>query len=366
MSEMLVFLVLSCAPNGIDQTDPPNFDVLKAVSGIYDENKAKFLNCAITFEFVDAYAVSFEEAARGVLTDVQRTDGKFAIRGQQIAYECVFSDDSMRAAAVQVADGRTATRLNSFRAVTNGKLTITDRILVGSEGKLQRGTHIDSERGEFFTLVQIPLSLGVPDNYREDLSRVFGMIVERAAGMQLKRIDEGVEISGVKTIRVELSTARGKRVVWVDPERGGIPLLTHDEMSDGTSYRLQYGDVRLVPDHGWLPFDTITYLPGGRVKRLRVKTLDFGKLADETFRLAFPAPVAMINLASNVSYRPQKAWDLSSLPSATSENVTPLATVPATDPEFPTSRGTGLPYFQIAILVISIIGIAGFLWWRKR
>ena len=158
----------------------------------------------------------------------------------------------------------------------------------------------------------------------------------------------------------------GKRIMWVDPEHGAITVRVHDEMPGGSTYDLHYGDIRMVAGRGWLPYECTEYLPGGRVLRAVVTKVDFGKIPDDTFRIEFPEPIAMVNLDKGRSYRPRKIWDLSRLPTENSVETAPLKTsLSVPDPVMPGERESHTLLFTfIALGLWAIVGLVGFLWRR--
>ena len=360
-------IVAICLTINPAQVDLKDLDALKALSDLYNENKAKLADCSIEFELLDGFAKSYEGAILGTLDNVHKAEGHYAIKRNQGMYRCVFSDASMLATVSKSADGRLSYRLNCVRAVTDGKKTILDKIIARVDGKMTRGTVINPGSADFFKAAQIPLSVGFPDNSREDFSKIAALVLGRAPGMELVKTDDGFLLDGIKTIRLEISSPLGKRTVWIDPEKGAIPVRTHDEMDGGATYDLHYGDIRLVAGHGWYPFESTTFLAGGRTMRVMIKSIDFERL-DEAglFSLEFPEPVAMIDLATRRSYAPQKIWDLSNLPASTSPGSSPLVTGPTPEPELPAERKASPPYFLAAAFGLLMLGVLYRIWWKRR
>ena len=339
---------------------------LNALAGLYEENRSKFDNGRIWFNFIDAYATSIDEAAKGVVSDAHKADGFYAFRGNDALYLRTFPDASMVATSAKIADAKVANRLQSVRLLTDGKVTLVDHLYGNPDGKVTRGTIINPGSGEFYKTAGVLLAMGFPDNARDDISRTSRFIQDGSSGLSLGTIQDDATLNGVKVIRIEVMGPGGKRVMWVDPEHGAITVRVHDEMPGGSTYDLHYGDIRMVAGRGWLPYECTEYLPGGRVLRAVVTKVDFGKIPDDTFRIEFPEPIAMVNLDKGRSYRPRKIWDLSRLPTENSVETAPLKTsLSVPDPVMPGERESHTLLFTfIALGLWAIVGLVGFLWRR--
>lgn len=354
-----LILLASVAP----ANDP---DALRALAGVFEENRARFDKGIIYFEYIDGFSAAPDEAARGVITGSYRAEGSYCFEGDNLSYSCLFPAEAMVAATRKAPGGATSNRLKCVRLLTDGKLTLSEKIAVGPDGKLARGTIIAPGTEEFCKLAEVPLNLGLPDGARNDLARVARMILDRTSGMSLEEVEDGVMVEGVRTIRLEMKSPGGTRQVWVDPERGAIPIRTHDELTGGGTYDLHHGDIRLVPGRGWFPFEWTLFLPGGRAKRVLVTKADFGLVPRDAFRMEFPEPIPMLNLAESVTYRPRKVWDLARLPHATSPDASRVAAA-VPEPVMPGEREPRPPYYTLGAVGLSVaVVIAGAYRWRKK
>jgi hypothetical protein len=212
----------------------------------------------------------------------------------------------------------------------------------------------------------VPLGLGFPESARDDISRTARLIQDGSGGLTLVAVRDEENLDGVKVVRIEVKGPGGNRVMWVDPESGAIPVRVHDEMPGGGTYDLRYGDIRMVAGRGWLPYERTEYLPGGRVFRTVVTKIDLGVVPDDTFRMEFPKPIGLVDIEKGLSYRPQKVWELSRLPTANSVGATPLATtLGVPDPMMPgESESHTFLFTFIAVGVSVAVGAVAFLWRR--
>lgn len=346
---------------------------LNALGARYQENWSKFDKGRIWFKFTDAYAKNADDAAKGVVTNDYKAEGFYAFQGKNALYLQVFSNEAMLATSVKISETptetQTSTRLSSERALTDGKATLKDHLSGDPGGKVSYGTIIMPGTEEFYQGIDVPLELAFPDKARDDPSRSARLIQDGSTQLSLETIQNDATLDGVKVVRIETKGTGGKRVMWVDPERGAIPIHVHDDMPDGSTYDLHYGDIRMVPGHGWLPYERTTFVAGGRTFRSVVTKVDFGNVPSETFRLEYPEPTSMVDLARNLTYKPQKVWDLSRLPAANSKNAAPLgASVGTPDPVMPEeSEPPRFPYTFIALglAAVVVVVVVGLVWKRR-
>lgn len=338
---------------------------LGALADLYEENWAKFDAGRVWFEYTDAYAKTLDEAIKGNLTGAYKAEGFYAFKGRDAAYGRLFADEALVATSTKISENQVAHRFESIRSLTDGKVTLSDFISGNPGGRTFRSTIIDPGVDGFFKSVAVPLCPKSPAGARDDLTRTARLIRDGASGMELVSIKDEV-VEGVKAVRIEIKAPGGTRVMWVDPERAAIPIRLHDEMLSGGTNDLHHGDIRHVPGRGWLPFER-TYLTGGRVFRTVLTKVDFESVPDDAFRLEFPEPVAVVDMAKNLSYRPQKVWDLAHLPASNSPGTVRLQpSFAAIEPAMPGERETGPPYFAIASIgVAAVVMVAGLWKWRR-
>jgi len=361
LTAILVAAVLG-QPGGLGHADR---EALNSLAGIYEANRAKFEGGRVWFEYTDAYATSADEAAKGVVSDAHKAEGFYAFQGNDALYQCTFSNASLVTTSTKVSENSVSHRLFNHRLLTNGKVTLDEHFSIRLDGNVSRSPDIRSGTEEFYRAAHnVPLALGAPEIARDDIARTARLIRDGAAGFSLVELQDDATLDGVKVTRIKVKGPYGTREMWVDPERGAIPLQLHDEMPGGSTRDLRHGDIRLIAGRGWLPHEGTVVVVGGRVFRTVVTKVDFGQVPGDTFRLEFPEPVAMVNLDQGVSYPPRKVWDLARLPSANIRGVRPvMAAVDA--PAMPGERESqshAMVYVALGLWVV--VGVVGFLWWR--
>ena len=77
---MLITSIFVCLLGQIGATGSDDREALSALAGLYDENRSKFDKGRIWFDFIDAYATSVDEAAKGIVSVAHRADGFYAFQ----------------------------------------------------------------------------------------------------------------------------------------------------------------------------------------------------------------------------------------------------------------------------------------------
>jgi hypothetical protein len=340
---------------------------LRALASFYETNRVGFGECRIDFDYKDAFANSIQDAVLDDVRDAHIAQGIIAFKNKSFLYTCVFTDDAMKATASSIGPGQTKNRLNCVRLLTDGKVTLRDNVFAGPDSAILRGSSIVAGTLPFFKVAEIPLSIGVPANYREDINTLCQMIENRTLGVTLESVEENVTMFSINTIKISINTPDGRSIFWVDPEHGAIPILTRYEGPGDSICEIQLGDLHFYPGHGWFPQLRTTLLPGGRVKRMAIRNAKFADIHDDLFHLEFPNPIRMMNMAANVVHPPQRVWDLSKLPSASLAGTTPLTVIPpAAEPEMPGEIEPVRPYFTIAAICLAAFFVVIFLLRRRR
>lgn len=334
-------------------------DTIRALTGLHETNRVKFSGVRIEFEYLDGYAKSVDEAAAGKIQG-STTSGAYYCDGEDAIYECVFPDAAILSRTQRLAARKTSSSLNSIRMLTNGKLTLIDRTLGNDMGRVGHATIILPGSREFYKQVEIPINIGFPDDSRDDLAYMAKAVLQTSSGYELINLTPHVLYDGKPVVRVTIKSGAGSRVMWIDPERGGVVLRTRDEMLNGDTRELIHSDLRLLPAFGWLPFQRLLILNNARVRRTVVTSVQRPAKSRERFRLAFPGPVPIVNVATQVAYRPQKVWDLSQLPSRDSGNAVQMSPLVG-DPSLPikVQERSRQPLFTYAALAISVLICGG-------
>lgn len=363
---VMVFHVLAISSNA--QLSSHDFNTLTVLAALSESNTAKFPSGVMTFEFTDAYTLSLDDAISGTIMNPESTVGRYVFSGDDALYVCEFDRLSVLRRSKRLAKNTSSTTLNSIRLLTNGALTLSDQQVGDDTGEINRAVIILAGNKAFYSQAYVPLNLGFPEEFQGSLS----YFARKIAGhdLDVKLVSVGNESAGWKanTIRIEVASSLGRRVMWVDPERGGIVIHTHDEMKQGkTTYDLVCSDLREVPNAGWFPFLQTIVLNGTRVKRVKVIDIRNETLPASRFRLEFPKPTPIVNLAKNISYPPKSTWELRNLPRPDSKGVEalprPLASVHINQLSEP--RTTNHWHYVLGSVAALFIGSCVYIW-RKR
>ncbi len=336
-------------------------DVLRAVADAHDENRAKFPFGSIESRFLDGYAANVDEAASGKITDLHEAQCSYLFDGVYGLHVQKFSTASMTATTTWSSPGSSAGRLNSFRHLTNGKLTLVESITSMPDGEGEyTGSVINPGTASFYRGAVFPLSLGHPDANRMDMSYWIRAALAHSNGASLDSVDSEAVSDGKKVVRITIKLEKGKVSYWADLERGAIPIRTHVYDDDKVIYGEINGAIKHVAGHGWLPFEQTAVFAGTRVRRIIIDRASFDKPPSRSvFKLELAYPRSMGNLGANVAYiNPQKIWDLDHLPSSPSEGVTPLVKRTTSSQHIAALPGEREPrprYFTIGSIALAVL-----------
>ena len=225
MSSLWAFAMIAATAIDGPAASPSNddVDVLRALTGVHESNRAKFAKVSIAFEYLDGYSGSLEEAIAGKIVGVS-TSGVYACDGDDAVYTCVFPDADVLARSTRLAENKASTTINSVHVLTNGRYTLSDRTLGDDRGGTSHAMIILPGAASFYANAEVPLNVGFPTEARSDLTYFTAAVLEKTHNMGLVRVEDGVQMDGRSTIRIEVKSPLGTRVMWVDPERGGIVL----------------------------------------------------------------------------------------------------------------------------------------------
>jgi hypothetical protein len=353
-------------------------DMLAAIAGASDENRAKFPHAVVRFDFEDGLADSTDAARTGDMRDRCTAKGSYAFVNEgsrrQWKYCKEFDETDFAAHTTKISESQFTTRLDSVRAVADGSCTLLDRIGWIGSSKLNHSAEIHPGMDDFFQHARFPCDLGFPDDYRHDLAAEIRLALRAEGGAAVESVDDNVKIAGQPAVRIVLKFGTGRSTYMVDPAKGWIMVHSHFEAKGGPAGDEFYDDIRAVPGRGWLPFQW-TYHVAGRAKRLVITQADFEKPPDRSeFRLEFPEARRMADLAKGLYYtEKQKTWDMAKLPSPSSPAVRPLnaRSAPAASPGVqlePPGEIEARPWYQTASLIVVALGAAGIViyWWLAR
>ena len=364
-------LVLVAALGSIRGGTPPGDrgELLRSIAGAYEENRAKFPHGIVRYETLDGFADSTSKAREGSLREVATAPCEYTFDGKHALGSRLFPAEDM-AGTTTVVGNRSWSRLNSFRAVTNGALTLLEQVSsVPGPQRTCRGAVIVAGDSTCYRSIELfPLDLGFSEGARHDLGGFLRMVLDKAEGTAIEAIDMDARLDDIRVAKLTLKGRNGTGTYWLDLERGAIPLYWRDDVG-GALTECFLDDVRAVPGHGWLPFRATVCMSGGRVKHVALRDVDFDrKPARTAFRLGFPEPIPMANMASGRAYKPRRVWDLDDLPAANSAAAQPIAlpSPGAFQPDLPGEReAPGPPYSTYAAVAASILIVATALIYRR-
>jgi len=358
---LFAFCTLACS---FYPTQEEDLAAVKALSAQYEENRIKFYQGRLTFEFTDALAKDFDDTLHDRVTDSYTARGFYAFKKDMAIYKCDYSAEAILASTKHFDKTTTSTRLNPIHMATNGKKTILDRILATPKGEIGHGVMLKGGSEEFYNKAQVPFDLGFPVKYRVDLTSIAKAIDDHLPGISVVSIENEVTVDGVKTIKMTIKFATGSKTLWIDPERSSVPLRVWDKYNSGTEAFYSFQDIRHIDGRGWIPFRQVMF-SGGFVKKIVVSNADFTDIPDTVFRLDFDEPRPILDEAAQLTYPAQKSWDLNRLPSPSSLGTLQAAR-PGSEPPMPTEIPQRVPIFTygaigVCLLVVSFFVIKRYL-----
>ena len=361
---LLMTLLLSPSAAGTEDRDV----LARAVAAAYDDNRAKFPFGSFQIDLWEGQAPDAASARSGKFSKSVRTQGELVFIPENARYTSVFSDDDFEAAISRPSERQTTSTLMSFRALTNGKLSLMDRVTPTSKpSRTGRTVMIEAGPEEFIRFAKFPLALGSPEAGRNDFSRNVLAALDGKTGWALESVEDHVTYETREVVRLALRTPTGKVAFWVDLERGGIPLKERFETEDGKFASETYrDDVRLVEGHGWLPYAQTLFDPGsGGTKRLVILASNLETKIDVSmFLLSFPTPVQVYDRATNRVYKAAKTIDLNHLPGPDSPDSVPVSASPPADQpgEIEASRSPAWLLAGLAMIGLGAVAV----WWLSR
>lgn len=332
--EILIVMLLISAfrPASLDAAEEApaaQAGFLEEVAKGYEQNRAKFSRGRVRFALHDGFADDAESARAGKLRDACIAVGEYAfnIEGPRpdYRYSKEFSAEDLEAHTKRISGSQTSTHLYSFRALSNGELTLFDHITWQPGQGLNHSAQIEAGGQPLFSPADFPYELGFPEANLRDMSRQIRSALAGEDGASVGSVEEAVALGGRALSRFTLKLRNGEATYLVDAQAGWLPLEKRSRTKDGGRIDVFYDDFRNVPGRGSLPFVKTTYLDGA-ARRLVIEQADFdSKPGADAFSLDFPEPRGMVNAASGVWYRsPRKTWSLASLPRPSAAGVQKL------------------------------------------
>jgi hypothetical protein len=337
-------------------------DAIRTLSHLYQANVSRFDKCDLVFTLEDSVGDPATPSDASSSPSSFTAQGRYAFLGGQYLWTSRFSESDMARTATEAVPGKISNRLASYRMLTDAKQTLWHTIIVTSEGKVLNGLSLVGGTDEFFRRAELPLPVGFPASARSDLPAICALIENHAGEITLQATTPDT-IDGRKTLKVTLTTPWVKQSMWLDAERGALPIRTIYENEGGSRTEENLDDIRFIPGRGWFPFVRRVFLPPARRKRLTVQHVDFDNVSERLFQLEFAAPIKVVNSTLNVSYPARTVWDLRRLPAASSPGTTRVRQFSdGAEPVLPGIREPKPRYFLWAAVLFTCGGIV--LSWR--
>ena len=346
-------VMVTCFLGILGHLGAPSDATLEAIRTAYAANRAALGYGTVRFEVAAGHAKDVESARRGDFARIWTATGFYVFDGPRARYEVVYPIADMVSARIKTSPKSWTSPLSSERFLTDGRITLIDKIEVNPDDReyfhtaqINPGTETAFGNGFLF-----PLDLGNPRPKDWELDRAIGDMNRPGTSMSVIEFGPSSprDPSVLRFIIEWKGPPVGRLDYLIDLEKGAIPksLVMVPEFVDGrkaTDWRTECDDIRPVGEGRYLPYrylvlDTPPNGGGPRFARqLRIIEADFAtRPAASQFRLEFPEARTMTDSASMVRYPAQKTWDLANLPRAASPGNQKLTMSgpPATAPEMP-------------------------------
>ncbi len=355
---MTIVLVLPAAgvAHAQSKSTKDSTGLLSAIETAYFANRDSFSRGRFKFHHAIGRSNSPESAVRMEWKRRAVANCLYVFEGTNTRYECLFDLDALVSHRERTEQGGWNSVLSDIRAVSNGKLSLVDRMTPSEDGSsMLHEPQIELGSQGLFQQVMFPLAIRnpYPGAFRlgDDLKTA-----RSESNTTHAEVRSTTEVLGDRRV-VVVSISRGdmQRTYWVDVERGAIPLRIRDTDREGAlKFHVEHSDLRLVDNKGWLPYRTVIFFDGGLTKSLELQEVDLnGPIGASDFTLAFPTAVPIINIADMVRYAPATEWNLSKLPSSGSPKASKIK-LSQPQPPAPTLPGerTGPPPWVMPLIVV--------------
>lgn len=353
--EWLFLLMIGCVQGG-GMPEAGARDELRHIEVAYRANRAAFPFGAFRFDYIEGSAPSVEDARAGRLPHASTARGFYAFDGTNARFEIVHDTQEMERKTWKVGENRARSSLLSFRGLTDGRVALIDYMAFDKDERILKHMTQIGPVSEFLQLFEFPLSLGLPDDRRNNLAINIEQHLKGEIGLlayEARRPFEGHEVA-----YIEFQAKGGTKAYWVDLERASIPLQVVEQVREGNqTIRRYYDDVRFEPGAGWLPRQSTVYLQGGKVvHRIVIHEVVLDKPpATSAFQLEFENAVGMRDQVNQRSYPPSKVWSLAHLPAPMPASGPPPQGRGYQPPE-PTMPGEREPSRSGWMIALAVIG----------
>jgi hypothetical protein len=325
----------------------------------YQANREAFRFGTFRFKFTRGSARSNEAALAGQFSSAYTAAGLYVFDGKNSRFEHNYSVDDLAKSTRKTGANESRSVLTPLRMLCNGDVTFADRPFlnavassVGSSIMIHAGALYFKQHFEF------PLWLGQDGTGPSDIGDAVKLVKDGKC--TIKDLDCHSRVDDADVCKVVLDLGAGRRVYWLDLNRGAIPLRVEDFRGSDLTHIAVARDIRFLAGAGWLPMTEVLVMQNGKVGReTRITEADVSHKPDASaFQLDFPSPVDLYDDARKLKYSPRKTWSLLELPgrvSPSAEPFMPKAFVP--EPELPreVAQSSRWPAFFFASAVVLIL-----------
>ena len=332
---------------------------LSSISGVIQENYARFPHGSVRFRFQDGFAANSTEARAGRFTKFAEADGLLIFDQGHTRFQIIFPADVMTRETTWISGNQSSSMLASFRYITNNEVTLREVISANRDGSPRTGSTIESGVSTACSLFEFPLTLGSPHGKHRGMAAYLPLILEGNPAIRLTSLDLNATREGAKLVRVNFAFTGSQHDCWADLERGGVAV--YDRLAQNGSFMEEFcEDVRQVPGHGWLPFLWTRYGGGGRTKRIIVDQADFDHPpTTKDFTLSFSRPEFFFDPRTNQQYQGyHKDWNLDHLPPLVKDSAPPPQANKAPRPPLPDLPGEmDKPTYPLTTGILAILSV---------
>ncbi len=351
---------------------PSDDDLVKAVRNAYEANLANISHGMLRFDYTVGSAANPEAARQGEWTRTAVAQGMLAIDEPWMRYEHIFSPEDTVANRKRIGERRWTSNLFSVRLLTDGIVTLSDRLQVTSDDKTVAHTSIiDSGFDMFLRFNVLPLDIGLKSQGRDSISALLSNAVEDKTWLTGIRYDVPSN-NGGRLVELTFKSPKADIILSFDLERGAVPQSFQATINGQIIKLLQFDNVSRCGPDAWLPFRMLSYYEGGLVREVVLREASFAQPpAKSVFQIEYPEPVPMLNLAESVSYQPRQVWRLDNLPppgSPEAPRVTIRSFADTPPPAPPGERESSLSYGSLGLFALGglLIATASRMAYRRR
>jgi hypothetical protein len=346
----------------VTMQQPSDEELLQAVRNAYEANLANVSHGLLRFDYTVGSATDLDAARQDKWKRTAIAPGLLAIDGLQMRYEHTFSPEDTATNRKRIGERSWTSNLFSIRLLTNGVVTLSDRIQVTSDDKtIAHTSKIDSGVDLFQRFKALPLDIGLKSQGHDLITILLSNAVDGKVLLTGIRYDFSGD-DGDRLVELIFDTPNAEILATFDLERGAVPRILRVTSNGRVTKWLQFDNVTRCGPDSWLPLRMLSYYEGGLVREVVIREASFDKSpARSVFQMEYPKPVPMLNTAESVSYEPRQVWRLDDLPSPGSKEAPRITIRSLADrppPAPPGERESFFPYRSLGLFALGGVLIA--------